>query len=199
MGSSKAPVVRGSEKARTGKEVSSRKSTTLYANRPSSKAVPKWAITEYKAPRKISDKELEMARKMFFELDRDGSGSIDAEELGVMLRQMGQNPTEQELKELIDSVDDGDKDGQIQLREFLKLYTESVDAKKSGKAGKDDVRNVFCALGGDPTDENSTIDKRHVLDYLIEHYELHIHEDTISKADKLTQDDLHTFLVALKG
>jgi hypothetical protein len=52
---------------------------------------------------------------------------------------------------------------------------------------------------GDPTDENSTIDKRHVLDYLIEHYELHIHEDTISKADKLTQDDLHTFLVALKG
>jgi Ca2+-binding EF-hand superfamily protein len=147
MGSSKAPVVRGSEKARTGKEVSSRKSTTLYANRPSSKAVPKWAITEYKAPRKISDKELEMARKMFFELDRDGSGSIDAEELGVMLRQMGQNPTEQELKELIDSVDDGDKDGQIQLREFLKLYTESVDAKKSGKAGKDDVRNVFCALG----------------------------------------------------
>jgi len=195
-----APVVRGSEKARTGKESVSRKPPSLYSNRaPTSKAVPKWAITEYKAPRKISDKELEMARKMFFELDRDGSGSIDSEELGVMLRQMGQNPTEQELKDLINSVDDGDKDGQIQLREFLKLYTESIDAKKSGQAGKDDVRNVFCALGGDPTDEASTIEKRYLMEYLVEHYELHISEETISKGDKLTQDDLHTFLVGVKG
>ena len=57
---------------------------------------------------------------MFFDMDRDGSGSIDAEELGMMLRSLGQNPTEKELDELIDSVDEGDKDGQIQLREFLK-------------------------------------------------------------------------------
>ena len=88
-----------------------------------------------------------MARKMFFELDRDGSGSIDAEELGMMLRSLGQNPTEEELKDLIDSVDDGDKDGQIQLREFLKLYTTGLDTKKAGEAGKEDIVNVFCALG----------------------------------------------------
>ena len=33
--------------------------------------------------------------------------------------------------------DDGDKDGQIQLREFLKLYTQGLDSRVSGKAGKD--------------------------------------------------------------
>ena len=61
----------------------------------------KWHTTEYKPPRKISDQELAQARKMFFELDRDASGSIDAEELGFMLKSLGQNPTEEELKDLI--------------------------------------------------------------------------------------------------
>ena len=65
----------------------------------------------------------------------------------MMLRSLGQNPTEQELEELIDSVDEGEKDGQIQLREFLKLYTQGLDAKRAGRAGKEDVANVFCALG----------------------------------------------------
>ena len=109
---------------------------------------PKWSVAaDYKPPRKISDKELEAARKMFFELDRDGSGSIDAEELGMMLRSLGQNPTDEELRDLIDSVDEGDKDGQIQLREFLKLYTQSLDQKSSGTAGKEDVFNVYMAMG----------------------------------------------------
>ena len=146
---SKTAPVRGSDKAKTGREASSRKgnnaSSSIYARQ--SKAIPKWNVTEYKPPRKISDKELTEARKMFFEMDRDGSGSIDAEELGMMLRSLGQNPSDQELKELIDSVDEGDKDGQIQLREFLKLYTQSLDGKTSGQAGKEDCANVFAALG----------------------------------------------------
>merc|ERR1711988_1994165 len=104
----------------------------------------------------------EAARKMFFDLDRDGSGSIDAEELGMMLRSLGQNPTDEELHELIDSVDEGEKDGQIQLREFLKLYTQGLDAKNAGKAGKEDVVHVFSALGGDPHKEGSTVEKASV-------------------------------------
>ena len=149
MGGSKGPAVRGADKARTGKEANSRKlqGSSISGYTRQAKAVPKWTVSEYVPPRKISDQELEMARKMFFELDRDGSGSIDAEELGMMLRSLGQNPTEEELKDLIDSVDDGDKDGQIQLREFLKLYTTGLDTKKAGEAGKEDIVNVFCALG----------------------------------------------------
>ena len=90
---SKTAPVRGSDKAKTGREASSRKgnnaSSSIYARQ--SKAIPKWNVTEYKPPRKISDKELTEARKMFFEMDRDGSGSIDAEELGMMLRSLGQS------------------------------------------------------------------------------------------------------------
>jgi Ca2+-binding EF-hand superfamily protein len=112
---------------------------------------PRWVTdVAFKPMKKISDEELEAARKMFFDIDRDGSGSIDCVELGMMLRSLGQNPTEQELKDLIDSVDDGDKDGQIQLREFLKLFTMGLDAKGMG-ASASEVTNIFSALGGTHT------------------------------------------------
>lgn len=52
----------------------------------------------------------------------DGSGSIDVDELCVMMRALGQNPSPEELEELVRSVDGkhgGEMDGQIQLREWL--------------------------------------------------------------------------------
>ena len=42
--------------------------------------------------------------------DKDGNGTISANELGAVLRGLGQNPTKAELDELIQSVDsDGEK------------------------------------------------------------------------------------------
>ena len=89
------------------------------------------------------------------QLDRDGSGSISAEELGAMMRGLGQNPSEEELQELIDSVDEGEKDGQIQLREFIKLYTMSLDNKNA--TSNTEVNDCFATFGGDPRDKASKI------------------------------------------
>ena len=144
---------RGSAKPRppAGRSGSSQVS---YARKPFDKE-PHWGVlTLHKLPKKIPDEAMMAAKAMFFSLDRDNSGSIDAVELGVMLRALGQNPTEEELKALIDSVDgaDGDEaDGQIQLREFLRLYADAIDAtgKKVNKVDKSDVNNVFTCFGGD--------------------------------------------------
>ena len=89
------------------------------------------------------------------QLDRDGSGSISAEELGAMMRGLGQNPSEEELQELIDSVDEGEKDGQIQLREFIKLYTMSLDNKNA--TSNTEVNDCFATFGGAPRDKASKI------------------------------------------
>ena len=58
----KAPVVRGADKARTGKEARKPQGTTIYSRKAIS--IPKWNVTTYVPPRKISDKELEAARKV---------------------------------------------------------------------------------------------------------------------------------------
>ena len=44
---------------------------------------------------------LDMGRTIFNLFDVDGDQTITHEELGIVLRSMGQNPSEQELKEMI--------------------------------------------------------------------------------------------------
>ena len=48
------------------------------------------------------------SRTIFNLFDVDGDESITFEELGVVLRSMGQNPTEQELIEMIREMDEDD-------------------------------------------------------------------------------------------
>jgi len=115
-----------------------------------------WQVSQKWAPtRKLSTPELRSAREMFFQFDADNSGSIDAEEIGRMMRSLGQNPNPSEIQELINSVDEGDKDGQLQMREFLKLFSMAIDTK--GAATGSDVNNCFSFLGGDPRDEGSRV------------------------------------------
>ena len=37
--------------------------------------------------------------------DKDGDGTISTKELGIVMRSLGQNPTESELQEIINEVD----------------------------------------------------------------------------------------------
>ena len=54
----------------------------------------------------LDPEELEEWRTIFNLFDVDGDESITCQELGVVLRSMGQNPSDQELKEMIDDMDE---------------------------------------------------------------------------------------------
>ena len=114
---------------------------------------PKWSIqvTNFTPPRVVSDAELQQAKRLFWELDRDGSGSIEADEIMFMLRSLGQNPTKEGVEALIARFDDGEKDGKIQLREFLQMYANGLDNQNSSSF--EDVLDSFRALEGNPNDE----------------------------------------------
>lgn len=138
-------------------------------------------------------------KKMFFQLDTDGSGSLDKDEIGVMMRQLGQNPTDEELVDLIKSVDDDETDGKIQLREFLTLYTRGLDTKD--KPGMGDVNNVWAALGGDVRDTNQTVAHDKVHDQIFNDYGLDVDFSAtfgVSKVE-LVKADFEDFLLKSTG
>ncbi|GHP10857.1 SH3 domain-containing YSC84-like protein 1 [Pycnococcus provasolii] len=92
--------------------------------------------------------EIAACREAFAKFDKDGSGTIDTNELKATLQSMGQNPTEEELFQMISQVDD-DASGEIEFAEFLKV----IENQKAAQAAADDDSDTveaFVALGGNP-------------------------------------------------
>ena len=61
---------------------------------------------------KFTQEEIDSCRDAFMQYDKDRSGSIDQWELKEVLEAMGQNPTDEEIFQMITDVDD-DASGSI--------------------------------------------------------------------------------------
>ena len=66
-------------------------------------------------------------REAFEEFDKDGSGAISSKELLGVMRAMGQNPTEDELNNMVMEVD-LDGNGTIEFPEFLEMMKQKAKA-----------------------------------------------------------------------
>ncbi len=87
-------------------------------------------------------------REAFERFDKDGSGTIDAWELKETLKAMGQNPTDEEVFQMLSQVDD-DGSGSIEFPEFLKV----IEAQKEASAAQNDESDLidaFVSMGGNP-------------------------------------------------
>ncbi|CAA0828294.1 Calmodulin-like protein 11 [Striga hermonthica] len=72
----------------------------------------------------VSGEQILEFKEAFSLFDRDGDECITTEELATVIRSLDQNPTEEELKEIIDEVD-FDGNGTIQFAEFLNLMAST--------------------------------------------------------------------------
>merc|ERR1712179_677856 len=77
-------------------------------------------------------------REAFDEFDKDGSGAISSKELLGVMRAMGQNPTEDELNNMVMGVD-LDGNGTIEFPEFL----EMMEQKATEDDDADTIREAF--------------------------------------------------------
>lgn len=68
----------------------------------------------------FTPKELKELRATFAKFDANGDGSIDSDELAVIMEMIGQKPTEEELATLMKEAD-ADGDGTVSFIEFCAL------------------------------------------------------------------------------
>ncbi|KAI6190108.1 Calmodulin-like protein 3 [Aphelenchoides bicaudatus] len=81
--------------------------------------------------KQLSPEEIDEFREAFMMFDKDGSGTINTKELGVAMRSLGQNPTEQEILEMVNEID-LDGNGIIEFPEFcvmMKRMMKETDSE----------------------------------------------------------------------
>merc|ERR1711935_1285960 len=71
----------------------------------------------------LKEEQVSEFKEAFSLFDKDGDGTITTEELGTVMKSLGQNPTSEDLQDMINEVD-ADKDGTIDFEEFLCMMTK---------------------------------------------------------------------------
>ena len=77
-------------------------------------------VIEFIMSYQMTEEQIAKYKEGFSVLDKNGDGLITREELGTVMRSLGQNPTEADLHDIINEVD-ADRDGTINFNEFLTM------------------------------------------------------------------------------
>ncbi|KAK7505854.1 hypothetical protein BaRGS_00003125 [Batillaria attramentaria] len=98
------------------------------------------------SPRMLA--ELRQAFRLF---DKDGDGSITTDELGTVMRNLGQFPSLDELNTMLKEIDI-DGDGTFSFEEFVQAF-RVFDKSGCGYITPSDLRAVLQNIGEDLTEE----------------------------------------------
>ena len=116
----------------------------------------------------MTEETIKEFREAFAIFDKNNDGSISAQELGEVMRSMGQTPTDAELQQMINEVD-ADGNGTIDFAEFVTLMARKMknadkdaeireafnvfDRNGDGKISADELRQIMARLGENLSDE----------------------------------------------
>ena len=96
----------------------------------------------------LTKEQIDEFKEAFSLFDLDGSGTIRSDELGTVMRSLGQNPCQQELEDMI--VEVGDGTGRLGFPDFLSLITRVM----SDTDTESEIRDAFRRVD---TRENGTV------------------------------------------
>ena len=93
----------------------------------------------------LSEQQIRDYKEAFSIFDKDGDGTITIHELSTVLQSLGQNPTEEELEEIIREVDI-DGNGEVDFNEFTLLMSKRLKATEQ-EDNLQDAFNIFDESG----------------------------------------------------
>ncbi|TRY72595.1 hypothetical protein TCAL_10857 [Tigriopus californicus] len=94
----------------------------------------------------------------FREVDSDGDGIIKPNQLGQVLRILGQNPADAEIQDMINEAD-SDGSGSIEFPEFLLMMAKKVSELQA----EDEIREAFKVFDGDGNGYISRLELKAVM------------------------------------
>ncbi|XP_064621637.1 calmodulin-A-like isoform X2 [Lineus longissimus] len=120
-------------------------------------------------PENLTEEQIAEFKEAFSMFDKDGDETITTEEIGGILRSLGQNPTEAELWDMVNEVDE-DGNGEVDFSEFLIMMSNNMkksdsdaelravfnvfDVNNSGYITSEELGNIMSSLGERMTDED---------------------------------------------
>ncbi|BET03410.1 efhand [Nesidiocoris tenuis] len=151
-------------------------------------------LTEYG----LSEDQVAEFKEAFMLFDKDEDGAITMAELGVVMRSLGQRPTETELRDMVNGVDQ-DGNGSIEFNEFLQMMSK----KMKGAEGEDELREAFRVFDKNNDGLISNSELRHVMTNLGEKLSDEEVDDMIKEADldgdgMVNYDEFVTILTSRK-
>merc|ERR1711934_173445 len=118
--------------------------------------------------KELTEEQKQEIKEAFDLFDTDGSGSIDAKELKVVMRALGFEPRKEEVRKMIADID-RDGSGTIDFPEFLEMMSSKMaerdpreeimkafrlfDDDETGKISFKNLKRVAKELGENMTDE----------------------------------------------
>eukprot|EP01112_Ceratiomyxa_fruticulosa_P008867 TRINITY_DN22_c0_g1_i5.p1 TRINITY_DN22_c0_g1~~TRINITY_DN22_c0_g1_i5.p1 ORF type:complete len:149 (-),score=43.35 TRINITY_DN22_c0_g1_i5:145-591(-) len=106
---------------------------------------------------KLTEQQIAEFKEAFALFDRDNDGKITTGELGTVMRSLGQNPTQAELKDIIKEIDDGS--GTVDFATFL----TTMQRKMKHSDNEEEIREAFKVFDKNGNGFVSVAELRHVL------------------------------------
>ena len=118
----------------------------------------------------ITDEQRKDLQDIFDQFDKDKDGKISGKELANAMFSMGQNPTDDEINEMMREVD-LNQDGKIDFDEFMILMTKSspetqaeeevinafrvFDKEGNGLIASSELKHIMMTIGDKMTEEEA--------------------------------------------
>ena len=128
---------------------------------------------------KLSEEQISEFKEAFDLFDKDGDGRITATELGTVMKNLGQSPSEAELRDMVNEVDEN-SDGTIDFQEFLNMLASKL---KDGDQ-KEELLEAFKVFDTNNDGFISPEELRHVMANLGENLKDDEIDEMIKEADK---------------